>query len=126
MTTIIISVPRLQVLLRPTAQKSDLTYDHLIHSLDKVLKDANFEELSHEGVAGAHRRRTVPVEVKTKHDDFREVRFYRRGHHVEKLDVTEWFGLRRRTVETEVFDDLVLVVAMKTQAEINSRHELRN
>ena len=105
--------------------KSDSTYDNLIRSLDRVLKDANFEELPHEDVIGAHRRRTVPIEVKAKHDDFREVRFYRRGRHFEKSDVTKWLGLHRRTIETEVFDDLVVVVAMKTQTEINSRRELR-
>ena len=105
--------------------KSDFTYDNLIRSLDSVLKDANFEELPQEDIADAHRRRTVPVEVKAKHDDFREVRFYRRGHHIDEADVTEWLRLRRRTVEIEVFDDLVLVVAMKTKTEINSRRELR-
>jgi hypothetical protein len=106
--------------------KSENAYDDLIRSLDKVLKDANFDELPHEDVADAHRKRTVPVEVKAKHDDFREVRFYKRGHHVEQLEVSEWFGLRRREVEIEVFDDIVLLVAMKTQAEIGSRRELRN
>src|SRR5262249_30577885 len=35
------------------------------------------------------------------------------------------FGLRGREVEIEVFDDIVLVVAMKTQTEIGSRRELR-
>src|SRR6476646_5097601 len=79
--------------------KSDSAYDDLIRSLDKVLKDANFEELPHKDVVDAHRRRTVPVQVKAKHDDFREVRFYRRGRHVE--DVTEWRGWRRHTVEIE-------------------------
>jgi Protein of unknown function (DUF3754) len=105
--------------------KSDCAYDDLIRSLDKVLKDANFEELPHEEVTDAHRKRTVPVEVKAEHDDFREVRFYKRGRHVEQYEVKEWFGLRRRKVETEVFDDIVLVVAMKTQVEIGSRRELR-
>ena len=60
-----------------------------------------------------------------EHDDFREVRFYKRGRHVEQFEVSEWFGLRRRQVETEVFDDIVLVVAMKTQVEIGSQRELR-
>ena len=32
--------------------------------------------------------------------------------------------MRRREVEIEVFDDIVLLVAMKTQAEIGSRREL--
>jgi hypothetical protein len=104
--------------------KSDCAYDDLIRSLDKVLKDANFEELPHEEVTQAHRKRTVPVEVKTEHDNFREVRFYKRGRHVERFEVREWFGLRRE-VEIEVFDDIVLVVAMKNQTEIGSRRELR-
>jgi hypothetical protein len=105
--------------------KSDCAYDDLIRSLDKVLKDANFEELPHEDVVLAHRKRTVPVEVKAEHDDFREVRFYKRGRHAEQFEVSEWFGLRRREVKIEVFDDIVLLVAMKTQAEIGSRRELR-
>src|ERR1700752_1712905 len=105
--------------------KSDCAYDDLIRSLDKVLKDANFEELPHEDVTEAHRKRTVPVEVKAEHDDFREVRFYKRGRHIEQSEVSEWFGWRRRKVEIEVFDDIVLVGAIKTQAEIGSRRELR-
>jgi hypothetical protein len=105
--------------------KSDCAYDDLIRSLHEVLKDANFEELPHEDVVLAHRKRTVPVEVKAEHDDFREVRFYKRGRHVEQFEVSEWFGLRRREVKIEVFDDIVLLVAMKTQAEIGSRRELR-
>src|SRR5215467_14512144 len=105
--------------------KSAHAYDDLIRSLDKVLKDANFEELPHEDVADAHRKRTVPIEIKAEHDDFRAVRFYKRGHHVEQFDLPEWFGLRRREVEIDVFDDIVLVVAMKTRAEISSRRELR-
>jgi hypothetical protein len=105
--------------------KRNCAYEDLVRSLDQVLKDANFEELPHEDVADAHRRRTVPVEVKAEHDDFREVRFYRRGHHVEEVEVSEWFGLRRRKANVEVFDDIVLLIAMKTQAEIGSRRELR-
>lgn len=118
--------PEIAGLAAADLAKRDCAYDDLIRSLDKILKDANFEELPHEEVAGAHRKqRTMPVEVKAKHDDFREVRFYRRGHHVEEFVVSEWFGLRRRKVETEVFDDIVLLVAMKTREEIASRHELR-
>ena len=105
--------------------KSACAYDDLVRSLDGVLKDANFEELPHEDVTDAHRRRTVRVEVKAEHDDFREVRFYRRGRHVEEFEVKEWFGLRKRKSAIEVFDDVVLLIAMKTQAEIGSRGELR-
>ncbi len=117
--------PEVAALATTDRAKSECAYDDLIRSLDKVLKDANFEELPHEDVTDAYRKRTVPVAVKAEHDDFREVRFYRRGHHVEQIEVSEWFGLRRRKAEIEVFDDIVLLVAMKTRAEIGSRRELR-
>jgi hypothetical protein len=105
--------------------KRGCAYEDLIRSFDKVLKDANFEELPQDDVTDAHRKRTVPVAVKAEHDDFREVRFYRRGHHVEEIEVNEWFGLRKRKSAIEVFDDVVLLIAMKTQAEIASAGELR-
>jgi len=102
------------------------TYDDLIQSLDRVLKGANFVELAHADIGSAHRRRTMlRVEIAAPLDDFREVRFYRRGRHSEQFEVADWFGLRRRKVEAEVYDDVVLVVAMKSQAEIASRRELR-
>jgi len=117
--------PEVAGLVSSDRAKSDSAYHDLIQSLDKVLKDANFEELTHEDVADAYRKRTVPVEVKAEHDDFREVRFYKRGRHVEQFEVSAWFGLRRREVKIEVFDDIVLMVATKTLAEIGSRRELR-
>jgi hypothetical protein len=117
--------PEVADLVTTDRARSDFAYDDLIRSLDKVLKDANFEELPHEDVADAHSKRMVPVEVKAEYDDFREVRFYKRGHHVERLEVSKWFGMRRREVEIEVFDDIVLLVAMKSQAEIGSQRELR-
>ncbi len=102
------------------------TYADLMRALDKVLKGANFIELAHDEIGDAHRRRTMlRVEVQASLDDFREVRFYRRGRHVEQFEVSQWFGLRKRTVEAEVYDDVVLMVAMKSHAEIASRRKLR-
>ena len=117
--------PEIADLLSADRAEGDFAYKHLIRSLNGVLKDANFEELPQEAVADAHRRRTMPVKVKAKRDDFREVRFYRSGHHVERVDVTGWLGLQRHTTEIDVFDDVVLVITMKPQTEIRSRHELR-
>jgi Protein of unknown function (DUF3754) len=117
--------PEIAGLATTDRAKRDCTYEDLVHSLDKVLKDANFEELPHEDITVAHRKRTVPVEVRAEHDDFREVRFYRRGRHAEQVEVSKWFGLQRRKAEIEVFDDVVLLIAIKTQAEIGSRRELR-
>jgi len=102
------------------------SYADLVRSLDAALKSANFVELAHAEVGEAHRRRAVlPVEVTAPLDDFREVRFYRRGHHVEVFMVPYWFGLRRRKLEAVVYDDVVLFAAMKSQAEIAAREMRR-
>ena len=104
----------------------DRSYADLIATLDKVLKDANFVELPHAEIGAAHGGRTVlRVEIKAPLDDFRDVRFYRRGRHVEQFEVAEWLGLRRRKVEAEVYDDVVMIAAMKPQVEIVSRRELK-
>ena len=91
-------------------------YDELLASFIKVLKGANFIEVPHAEIEHAHSRRAVlPVEVKAPLDDYREVRFFRRGHHKEVVEVSDWTGLRKRQVEADVYDDVVLFVAMKPQ-----------
>jgi hypothetical protein len=102
------------------------SYTELVRSLDGVLTDANFTELPHTEIGDAHRRRAVmPVEVSAELADFREVRFYRRGRHIEQFEIAQWFGLRRRKIEAEVYDDVVMLAAMKTPTEIISQRELR-
>jgi hypothetical protein len=41
------------------------------------------------------------------------VRFFRRGHHKETVEISEWLGFRKRRVEFGVYDDVVLLVTMK-------------
>jgi hypothetical protein len=104
----------------------DRCYDDLTRSLEQVLEDANFTELPYADIDKAHRRRTGQrVEVRAPLHDFREVRFWRRGRHTERHEVTDWYGLRRRQVDAEIYDDVVLMVAMKSRDEIGSRRELK-
>lgn len=96
------------------AKSIEADYADLVRSFDKVLKDANFTELPHADIDAAHReRRALRVEVQAPLDEFREVRFYRRGRHHETIEVAEWFGLRKRKIDLEVYDDVVLFVALK-------------
>lgn len=107
-------------------ERIECAYADLVQSLDKILQDANFTQLPQEEIDAAHKRRTVlRVEVRASLDDFREVRFYRRGRHIEQFEVADWFGLRRRKIEAEVYDDVVLMVATKSHAEIGSRQARR-
>jgi hypothetical protein len=104
----------------------DRCYDDLAQSLEQVLKDANFIELPHAEIGDAHRRRVGQrVEVKAPLHEFRDVRFWRRGRHTEQFEVADWFGLRRRKVEAEVYDDVVLMVAIRPRDEIGSPRELK-
>jgi Protein of unknown function (DUF3754) len=99
-------------------------YAELVQSLTTVLADANFVELSHAEIAEAHRRRSaMRVEIVAPLDDFREVRFFRRGHHEETVEIAGWLGLRKRAAQVLVYDDLVLFVAMKPEAGIGSERE---
>jgi Protein of unknown function (DUF3754) len=111
--------------VRDQAQ-TERAYADLLQSLDRVLKIANFVELSHAEISDAHSRRTVlPVAVRAPLDDCREVRFYRRGHHIEELETVSWFGLRRRKIQVEVYDDVVLFAAMKSKAALASQRRAR-
>jgi hypothetical protein len=99
-------------------------YADLLASFTAVLADANFIEMSHAEIAQAHQRRSVMrVEIEAPLDDYREVRFFRRGHHMETLETADWFGLRKRTTQVLVHDDVVLLVAMKPETDIVSRRE---
>jgi hypothetical protein len=104
----------------------DRCYGDLVQSLEQVLKEANFIELPHAEIGDAHRRRVGHrVEIEAPLHDFRDVRLWRRGRHAEQYEVADWFGLRRRKVEAEVYDDVVLMVAMKPRDEIGSPRELK-
>jgi uncharacterized protein DUF3754 len=104
----------------------DRAYADLLDALTSVLKGANFVEVPHAEIDRAHRAREVlRVELKAPLDDYREVRFFRRGHHRATFPIVDWFGLRKRTIEAIVYDDVVLFVAIKPAAQIASKRERR-
>jgi hypothetical protein len=89
-------------------------YGDLIDALTKVLHGANFVEVPREEIERAHREHAIiRVNINAPVDDYREVRFFRRGHHTEAVEVSEWLGFRKRSVEFGVYDDVVLLVTMK-------------
>jgi hypothetical protein len=105
----------------------DRAYADLVASLTRVLMDANFVEMSHAEIEQAHRQRVaLRVEVVAPLDEYREVRFFRRGHHTELLETPQWLGLRRRTDPVTVHDDVVLFVAIKPEAQLAARRERKH
>jgi len=97
-------------------------HDELAATLVDVLTKADFVELAPDDVARSHQERHVlKVKIEIPTDDYREVRVFRRGHHRDTVDVAEWFGLRKRLVATDVYDNLVLMVMIKPVGEISKR-----
>jgi hypothetical protein len=116
--------PELDPHARFDDQALEMAYADLVASLTSVLNGANFVELSHADIEEAHRRRkAMRVKVATSLEDFREIRFFHRGHHRETVEIRKRFGLRTESHETTVYDDVVLFVATKPAAEIASRQE---
>src|SRR5262249_2858343 len=91
-----------------------------------VLKNANYVPVPLEDVTqtptGGH---FVRVAVDTPLDDYREVMFFRRGHHKEPMVVRRWFGLRTETREEWVYDNVLLTVVVKSEAELSKRQRRR-
>src|SRR6185295_9096353 len=58
----------------------DRTYRDLIVALTSALHDANFIEVAHEEIERAHREDAlVRVKIHASLDEYREIRFFRRG-----------------------------------------------
>jgi Protein of unknown function (DUF3754) len=111
---------------RPDHQTLEGARAELLQALDKVLKGANYKELPLEDIEKAHADRPVlRVKVETTMEPYHQVRFFRRGHHKELVDVRKWFGLRKHLIETWVFDNVVLMVTIKLPGEIKSKRQLR-
>jgi hypothetical protein len=107
---------------RVDGEAQERSYHGLIDTLATVLRSADFVEVPHDEIGQAHREHALlQVEVKAPLENYREVRFWRRGHHREHVEVRSWFGWRKRSVEIDVYDDVVLMVAMK-QAEPDASH----
>lgn len=99
-------------------------YGELIESFTAVLRGANFVEMPHEEIERAHRESVlVRASLRAPLEEFRDIRFFRRGHHRETFRVARWFGLRRQTIEAVVYDDVILLVAMKSEAALASKRE---
>ena len=72
-----------------------------------------------------HEEHVLKVKVETTMEHYHEVRFFRRGHHRERVDVRKWFGLGSTSSRPRVFDNVVLMVTIKLPSEIKSKRRLK-
>jgi Protein of unknown function (DUF3754) len=97
-----------------SAKDLDSAYQLLSDEFARVLTNANFVEISHDEITRAFAERArVRVKIEAPVEDYRDVRMFRRGSHIETIEIPAWFGLRQRPLEVLVYDDVVLMVATK-------------
>jgi hypothetical protein len=118
--------PEMDVNGRFTAEMRERARADLGEKLAKVLNNANYvpvplEEVTQTATGGQF----VRVAVDTPLEDYREVSFFRRGHHKETTETRGWLGLSKKTEERWVYDNVVLTVVIKSEDEIASKRQRR-
>ena len=102
---------------RRPAQDLEKAYCTLTDEFVRVLTEANFVEIPREVISRAFGEHAlVRVKIKASVEEYRNVRMFRRGVRKEIIEVPVWFGLRRRPLEVEFYDDVVLMVATGSDA----------
>lgn len=105
----------------PTARR-DASPDALERfeaALAAALTQANFEEIEAESVQTRDATRALTgLSIKPSRAGIRRIRFFARGRREEAIELKEWFGLRRRRIDAEVLNDVVVLVGFKNEAEI--------
>jgi len=96
----------------------EAAYRSLSDEFVRVVTEANFVEIPHEVIVRAFGEHAlVRVRIEAPVEEFRDVRMFRRGDHKETIQIPFLFGLRRRKLEVEIYDDVVLMVATKPDGE---------
>ena len=108
------------------SEASEQDYAAFVDRLRGVLLSANFREVEQAEIDRAWRERgLMPVDVRAPIDAYRDIRFFRRGQHRETAEVSSFFGLRRRSVDVDVYDDVVLVAASTSNPAANAGKKRR-
>ncbi|MBW3562652.1 MAG: polysaccharide biosynthesis tyrosine autokinase, partial [Actinobacteria bacterium] len=86
----------------------------LTDGLRELLDEANFEEVSFEELEAAFEEDSlVELELEIDRSEFDEVLFFRRGETQREETVSEWFGLRERTVTFTNYEKVLIYVSFK-------------
>jgi len=99
-------------------------YAELTSAFAQIMLAANFVEVTREEIAEAERTEAlIHVQTKTTAEDFAEVRFFRRGRRRETGVRRTWWGLRKTQVEFDVYDNVIVFIALKDT--LSPRHSRR-
>ncbi|GAM97832.1 hypothetical protein U91I_01461 [alpha proteobacterium U9-1i] len=84
-----------------------------------ALERANFREIEAETVQTRETTKQLTgLSIKASLSGIRRIRFFARGQRHETIELKEWFGLRKRLIDAEVMNDVVVLVGFKAAGEI--------
>lgn len=79
--------------------------------LDKIVRAANFTKIEQSDLDRALGEESVfRLRLAVDFNDFEEIVFYRRGASTQTATISQWFGLRNRTIEFTNFDHVLVYV----------------
>ena len=82
--------------------------------LKEVLEQANFESVSEADLQDALSAESLfKVKLQVDFNDFEEVLFFRRGLSDKTEKITQWFGLKKRSIDLKVYDRVLVYVRFK-------------
>ena len=95
----------------------------LFDALGQVLNRANYDPVSREEIARAYETNALlPISLRIDLGDFEESAVYARGVRRESIRKPVWFGLRRRCIECDILERVVLVVRFQPEEYFEKRH----
>ena len=84
--------------------------------LKSVLEQANFEKVTEQEMNDALNSESLfKVKLQVDFNDFEEVLFFRRGVNENTETIRHWFGLKKSTINVEVYDRVLVYVRFKDQ-----------
>ena len=90
--------------------------EKLEKELKVILEKANFERISENDLQDALECESLfKVKLQVDFNDFEEVLFFRRGVSNRTETVSTWFGLRKKEIQLQVYDRVLVYVRFKNQ-----------
>jgi hypothetical protein len=88
-------------------------------ALIEALTRANFTEIDPDTVQTRQTTKLLTgLAIKPSSAGIRSMRYFARGARAERIERKEWLGLRKRVIDAEVMNDVVVIVGFKADSEI--------
>ena len=86
----------------------------LLNGLTEILEKANYHQLSSQVLRQALSDSSLcKIRLDVDFEDFQDVAFFVRGEHREKEEISKLLGLKKETIEFDLYDRVVVYVRFK-------------